>query len=249
MNNAAPNFFYVNRELLHSDRWLAEPFTRGQAWVDLFGLAQHTKGFFRVRGIRVDVERGQLAYSQLSLAKRWRWSRDKVRRYLSELEKYEDIIQQKNEVTTLITILKYDKWQGDNTTTDTTIKQQKNNRKTSNDTHTKNDNNVNNDNKENNITILQPKAAESVNKIFNIFYKINPTINFGNKTQRSATEEMVKQLGEEKVLKMAEYAVNIFGQQYAPTITNPLELKNNMAKLAAYWKKQENSNQPNVVSI
>jgi len=117
------NYFFVNRALLHSDRWLSEPFTRGQAWVDMFGLAQHTKGFFRVRGIQVDVDRGQLGYSQVTLAKRWRWSRNKVRRYLKELENNGDITletkQQNIDITTIITIIKYDLWQGGGTPNET----------------------------------------------------------------------------------------------------------------------------------
>ncbi|KKK91934.1 hypothetical protein LCGC14_2707960 [marine sediment metagenome] len=122
MNKPESNYFYVNRELLNSRRWLSEKFTRGQAWLDLFGLAQHKKSYFRIRGIRVDVERGQLAYSQLTLSKRWRWSRDRTRRFLKELEKHGDIIQQNSTVTTIITIKKYNKWQGDKTTNDTTSK-------------------------------------------------------------------------------------------------------------------------------
>lgn len=133
MSNAQPNHFYVNRKLLDSERWLSEPFTRGQAWLDMFGLAQHTDSFFRIRGIRVSVKRGQLAYSQLSLAKRWNWSRNKVRRYLKELEKDGDIEQQNNEVTTVITIKNYDLWQGGDTTNETTNEttegQQKDNRR------------------------------------------------------------------------------------------------------------------------
>jgi len=142
-----PDFFAVNRSLLNSDRWLAEPFTRGQAWVDLFGLAQYRDGEFRVRGIVIDVKRGQLAYSQLTLASRWKWSRNKVRRYLKELEKRKDIEQQNTEVTTVITILRYDHWQGgcdasdvvNDTTSDTTEGQQKDNRKTTEGTHNKKD--------------------------------------------------------------------------------------------------------------
>ena len=117
-------FFSVERGLLHSDRWLSEPFTRGQAWVDLFGLAQFEKSFFRIRGIRVDLERGQLGYSQVSLAKRWRWSRGKVIRFLNELENGGDIVQQNNEATTIITILKYDYWQKHSTTNRTANGQQ-----------------------------------------------------------------------------------------------------------------------------
>jgi len=118
-NKPKPNFFYVNRELLHSDRWLNESFTRGQAWIDLFGLAQFKKGSFRVRGIEINVERGQLAYSQKTLSIRWKWSRGKVKRYLKELENNNDIsinVRHQNiDITTLITILKYEQWQGGDT--------------------------------------------------------------------------------------------------------------------------------------
>ena len=124
-NKPIPNFFHVNRELLNSDRWLSEPFTRGQAWVDIFGLAQHTPSFIRVRGIKVDIKRGQLGYSQVTLSKRWKWSRNKVRRYLEELEKNGDIEQENTGVTTLITVKKYDIWQGDGTANETAEGQQK----------------------------------------------------------------------------------------------------------------------------
>jgi len=153
--NPESNYFKINRALLSSSRWLSEPFTRGQAWVDLCGLAQHTDSYFRVRGVRVDLKRGQLGYSQVSLAERWKWSRDKVRRFLKELETQEDIIQQNNEITTVITICKYNIYQGDNTAEDTTDntannttnKQQKNSRKT----HTTNDTKDTNENNDNSI--------------------------------------------------------------------------------------------------
>ncbi|MFA5453079.1 MAG: hypothetical protein WC248_05865 [Candidatus Methanomethylophilaceae archaeon] len=156
MNKPQSNYFLVNRDLLNSDRWLSEPFTRGQAWVDLFGLAQHTKGFFRVRGIKIEVERGQLAYSQQTLTKRWHWSRGKVKRYLSELENQNDIIlktiqqngQQIKFLTTLITIVKYDKWQGDDTAKRTADGQQTDSRRTADGTYTKNDKNDNNEKNE-----------------------------------------------------------------------------------------------------
>ncbi len=139
MLKAIKNFFLVNRALLHSDRWLREPFTRGQAWVDLFGLANYRPGHFRVRGIRVDVDRGQLAHSQATLAKRWKWSRGKVRRYLSELENGGDIVQQNTEVTTVITIVNYDTWQSASEAPtdegDTADGQQTDSRRTSDGTH------------------------------------------------------------------------------------------------------------------
>ncbi len=160
MNKAEKNFFFVNRELLNSDRWLVEKFTRAQAWVDLFGLAQHTDSYFYIRGIRIDVKRGQLAYSQLSLSKRWKWSRNKVRHFLRELENNQDIALETNhqniDLTTLITIVKYDLWQGKKTPDDTPEGHQKDTKRI---TYNK-DNKDNNENKNTNTGGQSPPTPQ-----------------------------------------------------------------------------------------
>lgn len=103
----------VQRKLIKSDLWLAEPFTRGQAWVDLILMASHRASTSRVRGVRVDLERGQLAAAVRFLANRWRWSKGKVQRFLDELETDKQIGTQKNNVSTVITITNYGLYQGD----------------------------------------------------------------------------------------------------------------------------------------
>ena len=110
------------RRLKDADFWASEKFSRPQAWVDLVMLANFKDTFFRVRGQRVDVKRGQLAYSEVTLSERWKWSRGKVRRFLKELESETEqkIEQQKNNITTLITIINYELYQGDNTANGTT---------------------------------------------------------------------------------------------------------------------------------
>lgn len=113
------SWFKLYRKLKDSDLWLAEPFTRGQAWVDLLILARFQGGSVRVRGVKVDVKRGQLAWSEVELSKRWQWSRGKVRRFLNEMEMEQQIEQQKTNVTTLITIINFDKYQGGSTADDT----------------------------------------------------------------------------------------------------------------------------------
>jgi len=75
----------LHRQIMETPEWLAEPFTRGQAWVDLLLLANHETGYIRRRGILIAVDRGQVGYSEESLASRWQWSRGKVRRFLVEL--------------------------------------------------------------------------------------------------------------------------------------------------------------------
>ena len=96
--------------------WLAEPFTRGQAWVDMIMLANHKNGYIRKRGVRVTVSRGQLGWSERELATRWRWSRGKVRRFFGELKHDGNIVPQKTNVTSLINIVNYNAYQGNSTT-------------------------------------------------------------------------------------------------------------------------------------
>lgn len=119
------------RRLFASDLWLSEKFTRGQAWLDLIGLANHADGHIRVRGIRVEVRRGCVGWSEMALAARWGWSRGKVRRFLSELEAktVQQIEQQKSRLTTLIRIVNYDLYQSDGKQTGQQTGQQTDNRR------------------------------------------------------------------------------------------------------------------------
>ena len=116
----------LHRKLQENALWTCEPFTRGQAWVDLILLANHKYGYFYKRGVKIEVQRGQVGVSEVGLSKRWSWSRSKVRKFLNDLEKEQQIIQQKSNVTQLITLVKYDEYQEKEQQTE----QQKNSRKT-----------------------------------------------------------------------------------------------------------------------
>lgn len=126
----------LHRQLFDNPIWLAEKFTKGQAWVDLFSNANHKDGSFWVRGNEVKLKRGQIGWSEITMAKRWRWSRNKVRRFLKWLETEQQIEQQKTTITSIITILNYDRYQ----TFEQKTEQQKDSRRNTN-------NNVKNDKK------------------------------------------------------------------------------------------------------
>ena len=117
-------WFKVHRQLLDSPLWLKQTFSRGQAWVDLIGLANHREGYILVRGNRIDLARGDVGWSEVALAARWRWSRGRVRRFLEELEKDGQIIQQKSFVSTVITITNYNMYQWNDTADGTADGQQ-----------------------------------------------------------------------------------------------------------------------------
>lgn len=101
----------IYRKITDKKGYFAEPFCRNMAWVDLLLLANHDDNFFRVRGVRVDVKRGQVGHGLEKLAERWQWSRGKAERFLNELENESQIVRQKNNVTTLISVCNYQLYQ------------------------------------------------------------------------------------------------------------------------------------------
>lgn len=109
----ADGWIKVHRKLASSSTWLSEGFTRGQAWVDLLMLANYADGFVRIRGVKVPLSRGQLGHAVRFYCDRWAWSKGKVQRFFDELETSQQIVQQKTNVTTVLTITNYDDYQGD----------------------------------------------------------------------------------------------------------------------------------------
>jgi hypothetical protein len=99
------------RKLTENPLWLCEPFTRGQAWVDLILIANHKPDFFYKRGINIDVGRGQVGVSEIGLSDRWKWSRNKVKNFLKDLEKEQQIKIYKTNITQIVTIINYEEYQ------------------------------------------------------------------------------------------------------------------------------------------
>jgi hypothetical protein len=174
----------IHRTLVNHPLWIGEKFTRGQAWVDLILLANHAEGYLRVRGVRIDVMRGQVGWSEVALAKRWRWSRGKVKRFFIELENDKQIVQQKNNVTSIISIVNYNIYQQNestnstvsDTTNDTTKKQQTDTKQDTNN----NANNGKNDKKVNNkdAGLKKPDFINQIISIFSDMYTKNKGVEY-----------------------------------------------------------------------
>lgn len=101
----------LHRKLQDNPLWSSEPFTRGQAWVDLILLANHEAGYIYVRDHRIDLKRGDVGWSQNRLSNRWQWSRTKVRKFLSDLEKEQQVKQIKSKSYTIIRLINYKDYQ------------------------------------------------------------------------------------------------------------------------------------------
>lgn len=105
----------LHRSIIDNPLWGAEPFSKAQAWVHLLLIANHKDGGFIKNGQWIEVKRGQTGESVLSLSKRFRWSKNKVLRFLDLLEKQRMIEVKTTHLTTIITICNYNDYQGGET--------------------------------------------------------------------------------------------------------------------------------------
>lgn len=94
--------------------WLYEEnrkFSKFEAWIDLLLLANHQDRKILLGNQLVDVKRGSFITSDLKLMNRWSWSKTKVRKFLSVLEKDEMITRNPDKKKTIITICNYNDYQ------------------------------------------------------------------------------------------------------------------------------------------
>ena len=82
-----PPYLIVLRKFFSDDLWTSGTFHKGAAFEDLWYWAYHSDGNFKWDGKRYDLKRGQLCHTESFLAKRWSWSRNKVRRVFAKWKK------------------------------------------------------------------------------------------------------------------------------------------------------------------
>lgn len=251
----------LHRQIENNPLWLSEPFTKAQAWVDLILNANHGDGHFFVRGVRVDVLRGQIGWSEVTMARRWRWSREKVRRFLSYLEDECQTRQQKiDKITTIITIINYSKYQDK-----TTERQQKDNRRDTNNNDNNDNNNLGDESPDKDMswnkhsddyeegtidldgdgTLKEEKKPQTkkypnapvIRKIFQQVLGRNPANWKLNKTQLQACENLFTERTPEKVRSALEFYKEHEGTKFCPIINSPYDLDSKWTSLGEYKLK------------
>lgn len=116
-------YFAVDRQLFDHWLWEQKPFSEGQAWIDLIGLANFEDSKTPYKGKVITCKRGTVYRSISYLANRWGWSRDRARRFLKLLEDDEMIQLNATTNNTTITLVNYDFFQGSATTDKATNRQ------------------------------------------------------------------------------------------------------------------------------
>ena len=93
------------------DHWIwdnDEPFSKGQAWIDLLLSANHEEKKINIGMTVVTINPGQMWTSYQKLARKWGWSYKKVVRYISMLKSDGMIGADGTPNGTLITLLNWD---------------------------------------------------------------------------------------------------------------------------------------------
>ena len=116
-------YFAVDRQLFDHWLWQQKPFSEGQAWIDLIGLANYEDSKTPYRGKIIICKRGTVYRSISYLAERWGWSRDRARRFLRLLEDDEMVKVNATTNNTTITIVNYGFFQGQAATDKSTNRQ------------------------------------------------------------------------------------------------------------------------------
>ena len=88
--------------------------------------------------------------------------------------------------------------------------------------------------------IGEETSPNQINQVLDLFYKINPALNFGNTTERNAVQWVVDKWGIENSLRMVEYTISIQGQPFAPVVTSPSEFKKKIARIKIFKDTQLN---------
>lgn len=102
----------MHRSILN--HWLyteKRKFSKFEAWQDMLLNVNYSDNKTIIKGNLYEVKRGQSILSLDSWSKRWNWDKSSVRRFFNLLEKDEMIVVKSDNVTTHLTICKYEDYQ------------------------------------------------------------------------------------------------------------------------------------------
>jgi hypothetical protein len=91
--------------------WNNEPFTRGQAWIDILLWTSHSDHEAPFDGGIIEIKRGTYVTSVRKLCERWKWSNTKVFRFLSVLQREQMLIVNSDAKKTVLTVMNWELFQ------------------------------------------------------------------------------------------------------------------------------------------
>ena len=118
MEKESKGFIKLERSIF--EHWIFQDAEKFKAFVDLIQLARWKDEKLLIGNKLITIPRGSYYTSELKLAERWGWSRNKTRDFLKLLESEKMITKKGTSKGTTLTITNYEFYQGEGTTNDTT---------------------------------------------------------------------------------------------------------------------------------
>ena len=110
----------LHRKIRENEIWKREFFDKRSAWIDLLLRAAHKEEKFLIGNTIIKLKPGEIFTSEKKLAKDWKWSRHKVRNFLTLLAQTDQIgTPKRTSRYTLLSIVNWKKYQSDNSEKDT----------------------------------------------------------------------------------------------------------------------------------
>lgn len=188
----AEGWVSLHRQIREHWLWDDKPFSKGQAWVDILMMANHSNGRILAGNEIVDIEAGGFITSDEKLGNAWGWSRHKVRNFLDLLQADEMISVKRTTKGTAIFVTNYAKYrycptaeehQKDIVGTSSGHRRDTNN----------NDNNNNNENKEI-IELFSSVPSSNGGKVENSVLEADLTFHYKKLTERYGKKVLLEEL-------------------------------------------------------
>lgn len=120
------SFYLMHRGWRDHHLFKDQPYSDGEAWEHLISTANYAPSKFRRSNNLYDIPRGDLATSYRALGEKWKWSTNKVIRFLKLLQ-CDKMISLKTEHNFLqITLVNYEAYQNPNQEKETLTEQRRN---------------------------------------------------------------------------------------------------------------------------
>lgn len=205
------NWIAIDRDI--RKHWIWEDSSKFKAWIDLLMLANWEDKKLLIDNNLEVLTRGTFFFSELKLASRWGWSRNKTRRFLNLLISDQMLIANRTKNGTTLSIVNYERYQtptcqaGQQTEQQT--KQQKDNRKTTcGTTDGTQINNITNKQVNNSTRIKLPFALIEAQEVWSKFLKYRKEIKkpVSRVSQKSLLEKWAA-LGADQFSKAIEQTI------------------------------------------
>ena len=95
------------------------------------------------------------------------------------------------------------------------------------------------------IKIIEKEQPENqknpINMVLDEFFNINPTLNYGNNTQRKAAQDLINIFGLDQLIPMIRWYITQTSSPFCPVATTPLAFKNKISEIKIYADKLKTS--------